>query len=60
MAVAGITFGVAARVVQRYGWGWGLVAAVLTAVAVFSIYSLFRWVVGFLPYPLGKPKQPKQ
>ncbi len=59
-ALVGITVGVGLGVAHRSGWQWGLVAAVLTVFAVFLIYSLLYWGVGFLPYPLGKPKRPKR
>jgi hypothetical protein len=60
VAIVGITTGVALAVGKRFGLGWSILTAPVTLAAVFGLYSLFYWAVGFLPYPLGKPKRPKQ
>jgi hypothetical protein len=56
VALAGVTFGVAWAVGRRFGVGWGLLAVPVTLAIAFASYSLFYWVVGFLPYPLGVPR----
>jgi hypothetical protein len=57
MALAGITFGTAVAVGRRFGLGWGLLAAPMTLAVVLALYFLFYWAVGFLPYPLGRPRR---
>jgi hypothetical protein len=58
LALAGITFGVALAVGRRFGMGWGLLAAPVTLAVSVTLYSLFYWAVGYLPYPLGTPRHP--
>jgi hypothetical protein len=60
VAYVSVTICVAMMVVKRFGWVWGVLATPLILAVLFAFYSLFYWGVGFLPYPLGKPKRPKQ
>ena len=60
VAVVGITAGVALTVGRRFGFGWGVLAAPVALAAVFGLYALFYWAVGFLPYPSRTQRHQKR
>lgn len=59
VVLAGVMFGVALAVGRQFGLWWGLLATPVTLAAAIALYSVFYWLVGFLPYPLGAPRHRK-
>lgn len=58
--ILGITFGVLMGVGHRFGLVPGVIAALVTLVALLACYALLLWIVGFLPPRLGGPPQIKK